>query len=954
LQPLHKTIFIRRRRENAHKKRSRPQRFTAGLGRAVILLISITLTLAVLAGSFVFTQVTRDLPSLDMLPVLFNEENGLFLEPTRIYDRSGEILLAELENPGVERRYLKLDPEAPNHFSAQLIRIMVASLQPDFWSSSVFSFAEWNNPQPVTIAERLADTLLLEKEPASLKRSIRMRLLAGQLVAKYGRVKVLEWYMNSAYAGRLAYSMDSAAQLYLGKSAQDLSLPEAVLLTSVHMAPGLNPLDTPAAAREYQQVLAENLALNGHISTSELTEILTTQVPFKTTNQAAEFTAFTRIVIDQAASIVGKQTLERGGLIILSTLDAGLQAETECILQLQLDRIRNNADVELDTSALNCRSASLLPGLPLSLLSQQVNAVGSAAVLETTTGEICALVGDIDWAGIESGLNSHQAGSLLTPVAAVAAFSRGFSPATLLWDLPPSTSGSGGVLDYSQYTGPMRLRTALVNDSTRPLVGLVERIGADTVWRSTEPLGLFTFNKSSHNAQVILEGQSLNILEAAHIYSVFATLGERNGYLNPKTGQVEPAAVRQVVTNSGLILYSPAAQTSQSVLSKPMAYLVHHMLADETARREAYGTPNLTEIGKPAGVKVGTTARGDEVWTAGYTRQYLAVSWVGLAGDASPKTTLDYRIAAGIWNALIQYASASEEPSDWEIPAGVSMMDVCDPSGDLATRFCPVVVNEAFLSGMEPASYDSMYREIDVNRETGKLATIFTPLELIERQTFFVLPDEARDWAAANGIPQPPADYDTIQIPPLDPDIQITSPEMFAIVHGEFKVVGTAAGEGFQSYSLQVGEGLNPASWQEIGSGTDPIRNSTLGTWATESDGLFALRLVVVHTDQQVSSSIIQVMVDNASPVVEILYPSSELLISAGDQAALYFQVDVTENVQVQTITWLVDGEQIAQSGGDVYSISWTPAAGSHTLQVEVTDTAGNTGSSVVKFSVTN
>ncbi|HPC06286.1 MAG TPA: transglycosylase domain-containing protein, partial [Anaerolineaceae bacterium] len=228
MQPLHKTIFIRRRRENALKKKYRPQRFMAGLGRAVILLISISLTLAVLAGGFVFTQVTRDLPSLDMLPIFLNEENGLFLEPTRIYDRSGEILLAELENPGVERRYLKLDPEEPNHFSAQLTRIMVASLQPDFWSSSGFSLAEWNNPQPVTIAERLVDTLLLEKEPASLKRSIRMRLLAGQLVAKYGRVKVLEWYINSAYAGHLAYSMDSAAQLYLGKSAQDLNLPEAV------------------------------------------------------------------------------------------------------------------------------------------------------------------------------------------------------------------------------------------------------------------------------------------------------------------------------------------------------------------------------------------------------------------------------------------------------------------------------------------------------------------------------------------------------------------------------------------------------------------------------------------------------------------------------------------------------------------------------------------------------
>jgi len=954
LQPLHQTIFIRRRRENTLRKKYWPQRFLAGLGKSVLLLIGITLTLAVLAGSFAFTRVTRDLPSLDKIRLLLDEESGLFLEPTRIYDRSGEILLAELENPGVERRYLKLDPEEPNHFSAQLIRIMVSSLQPDFWSSPGFSLTELNNPRPVTITERLVDTLLLENEPVSLQRSLRMRLLAGQLVAKYGRVQVLEWYLNSAYTGRLAYSMDTAAQLYLGKSAQDLSLPEAVLLTSVHMAPGLNPLDTPSAAREYQQVLAENLALNGYITESELTEILTTQIPFNTINQAAGFSVFTHIVIDQAASIVGKQTLERGGLIILSSLDAGLQAETECILQLQLDRIRNNEAGDLDIAALDCESASLLADLPLSLLAQQIDAFGSAVVLENSTGEILALTGDMDRLGNETGLNIHQAGSLLTPVAAVAAFSRGFSPATLLWDLPASTSGAGGELDYSQYQGPIRLRTALVNDYTTPLVDLVERIGADTVWRSTEPLGLSAFNKASHSAQVILEGESLNILEVAHIYSIFATLGERKGYLNSKTGQVEPAAIRQVITKSGLVLYSPATQTSQAVLSKPVAYLVHHMLTDETARWEAYGRPNLMEIGKPAGVKVGATSLRDEAWTAGYTNQYLVVSWVGLADNAVQDKTLDYRIAAGIWNALIQHASAAEEPSVWEMPAGVASVEVCDPSGERATRFCPVVISEVFLSGMEPASYDSMYQEIDVNRETGRLATIFTPLELIEKQTFFVLPDEARDWAAANGIPQPPVDYDTIQVPPMDPDIQITSPEMFAFVHGEFKVIGTAAGEGFQSYSLQAGEGLNPETWQEIGSGTSPIRNSSLGTWATTSDGLFALRLVVVHADQQVSSTVTQVTVDNTSPVVKILYPSNEMQMSVGDQEALFFQVDVIENVQVQSINWLVDGVQIAQTGGDVRSIPWSPAAGSHTLQVEVTDIAGNTGSSTAMFSVTN
>lgn len=954
MHPLHQTIFIRRRREQEHKKKLRPRRFLATLGRSTILLVSFAFILAILAGSYAFTRVTRDLPSLDQIPLLLDANDGLFLQPTRIYDRSGEYLLAELENPGVERRYLRLDPDAANHFSPQLTRIMVASLQPDFWTSPGFSLAEWDNPRPVTIAERLADFLLLENEPVSLQRSVRMRLLAAQLTAKYGRVQVLEWFLNSAYFGRLAYNADSAAQLYLGKSAQDLNLPDAVMLTSVYMAPALNPIDTPAGAREYQQVLAENLTLNGYISEGEFSEVLTTPVQFSSSVQPAQFSAFSSQVIDQAADVVGKQTLERGGLVILSTLDADLQAEAECILMMQLNRIQLVDEGVMDESTFDCDSARFLPGLPLSLLTQPIDALGSVVILDNTNGEILALTGDLDSDGKETELKAHQAGSLLMPVAAVAAFSRGFSPATMLWDLPPSTSGSGGEMDYSQYQGPMRLRTALVNDFTTPLVNLVERIGAATVWRSTEPLGLTAFNRAGHDAQVINGGNSLTILETAHIYSTFANLGISKGYLDTENNQVGPAAIRQIATASGEVLYSSASQTSRVVLSEPIAYLVHHMLSDEASRWRSYGRPNPMEIGKPAGVKAGVTSVGDETWTAGYTRQYMVVSWVGLDKNSGLDGTLDYRIAAGIWNALIQQASLDEEPSIWEMPAGVTRVDICDPSGSLATNICPVVVSEVFLSGMEPAGYDSMYQEVEVNRETGRLATIFTPLELIEKQVFFVVPDEARDWAAATGIAQPPVDYDTIQVPAADPGMQITFPSMFASIRDEISVTGTADGDDFQSYSLQAGEGLNPSAWQEIGSGTKPVIDGVLGTWNTGADGLYAIRLVIVHKDQQVSSTVIQVSVDNTPPAVKILSPADGMQIAVDNQPALFFQVDVTENVQVQNITWLVDGVQVARTEAEIRSISWNPKAGSHTLTVEVTDTAGNTGSASVLFSITN
>ena len=54
-------------------------------------------------------------------------------------------------------------------------------------------------------------------------------------------------------------------------------------------------------------------------------------------------------------------------------------------------------------------------------------------------------------------------------------------------------------------------------------------------------------------------------------------------------------------------------------------------------------------------------------------------------------------------------------------------MDVCDPSGLLPTKDCPSIVSEVFLNGDEPFQLDNLYQSIAVNRETGYLATVFTP-----------------------------------------------------------------------------------------------------------------------------------------------------------------------------------------------------------------------------------
>jgi len=189
-------------------------------------------------------------------------------------------------------------------------------------------------------------------------------------------------------------------------------------------------------------------------------------------------------------------------------------------------------------------------------------------------------------------------------------------------------------------------------------------------------------------------------------------------------------------------------------------------------------------------------------------------------------------------------------------------MNVCDPSGMLPTADCPNLVSEVFLNGNEPVQADNMYRKYAVNRETGLLATVFTLPQLIEERVYFVVPSDARSWAEGAGLEIPPTNYDVIQSPQVNSDVNITSPELFTEVSGTVEIIGTAAGEEFVSYRVLVGPGLNPQEWIQVAEGNAPVTNGLLATWNTSGlSGLYAVQLQVVKSDQKVDTAIIQVTV---------------------------------------------------------------------------------------------
>jgi hypothetical protein len=174
-------------------------------------------------------------------------------------------------------------------------------------------------------------------------------------------------------------------------------------------------------------------------------------------------------------------------------------------------------------------------------------------------------------------------------------------------------------------------------------------------------------------------------------------------------------------------------------------------------------------------------------------------------------------------------------------------------------------VNEIFLSGNEPAQADTLFRKYEVNRETGFLATVFTPPQLIEDKVFMIVPPEALAWAKSANIPLAPTAYDAIQAPQVNPDVNIMAPAMFSDLSGQVQFEGTASGKDFDHYRILVGKGLNPQEWIQVGSDSStPIVNGVLATWDTSTfNGLYAVQLQVIRKDKQVDTAVTQVTINN-------------------------------------------------------------------------------------------
>jgi membrane peptidoglycan carboxypeptidase len=940
--------IIRQRRHRRSQTRSsaqqRSQRFAFGFG----FTISAVLVLAVLAAVLIYGGLTGGLPPIGELSVLLNPTNGQLLQPTRLYDRTGQHLVAVLASDDGPRIYAHLS-ELPQ----TLVNATVALAEPDFWSSPGYVIGGWQNPEThPTLAQQLVSELLLGDQPASPLRAIHERMLAAQVTATYGRQQVLEWYLNSADYGHYAYGAEAAAQLYFAKSVTQIDLGEAALLAAISQSPAINPIDAPRQAELNRLFVIRDMLEQGLITPAAASQavrnrpFIRNQLPLEegTEGNGSIAPAFVKLALSQLDMQFGAGQVERGGLTITTSLDYDLQLQAICATQTQLQRLAGSNEDVLAADGSACSAANLLPALPTAGRLPQASA--SILLLDPQTGQVLAAVGDVV-AGVQTaGLLSHPAGTTIVPFIYLTGFSRGLNPASLSWDIPGDTPVPGQI-----YHGPVRLRTALANDYLPPAINLLEQMGQESVQSIAAPFGV-DFPSGMHLLQ---DDFNITPLSLAEAYGIFANDGTLAGQAIGSSN-IRSSAVLQVSSLDHSIWADWTVPQTRALLSPQLDYIMNQVLSDETARWPSLGHPNPLEIGRPAGAKLGNSLDSSGMWTVGYTPQRVAVVWMGTGVEQNVGTASGLTpslLSADLWHALMQYAVRDLPSASWDMPSGIVTAAVCDPSGLLPTQACPNVVNEIFLDGRQPVQTDTLFQTFQVNTETGLLATVFTPPELVQKRNFMVVPPEARPWAQNAGIPAPPTAYDTFQAPAMQPDVNISSPEIFADGRAKIEIHGSATGANFAWYRLEYGLGLYPSGWAQIGSDSHTaVTDGLLGEWDTTAlNGLYSLRLMVVRSNQRVDQAVVQVTLDNTPPQVAITYPQAGQTVSAGQEPQVALQAQASDAFLTK-VDFYMDDVLVGESSISPFGVVWAAKTGGHILKVIATDQAGNTTEAEINFKV--
>jgi len=543
-----------------------------------------------------------------------------------------------------------------------------------------------------TITQQIIKNTLLTGDK-SVARKLKEWVLAIRLTRQFSKDQILEIYLNDAPFGGTVYGVEQASQSFFGIPANQMDISQAAYLAAMLPAPTYY---SPFGSHKNALDARKNLVLSkmkeyGYITSEQMAAAKTETVAFSNSaNTGIKAPHFVFYILDQLEQKYGKDVIDNGGYTIKTTLDYDLQQKAEQLVAQQ--------------AAAN---------------QKQYNASNSGLVaIDPATGQILTMVGSRNYFDktVDGAYNiataQRQPGSSFKPFVYSTAFAEGYTPDTVVFDVPTEFSTNctadekplAGFTEKdcyhpdnfdNKFKGPISLRSAIAESRNVPSVKLEYLIGIQHAIDTAHALGITTLNDpSQYGLSLVLGGGEVTLLDITGAYGVFANAGVRN----PTTGILE------VDDHNGNVIeqYQP---NPSIVMDKNVALTMDDVLADAQARIPTFGTTLITIPG--VAVKTGTTNNDRDAWTIGYTPNISVGVWSGNNDNKSMKSG-GSAISGPTWKMFMQYALTKYPETPFEQPT---------PDPDYAT-LKPIL--RGIWSGNET---------VKIDRVTGLRATADTPAE---------------------------------------------------------------------------------------------------------------------------------------------------------------------------------------------------------------------------------
>jgi 1A family penicillin-binding protein len=717
--------------------RSKLTRFVVYFAAAFFLFLSVT-----------FAVITLTLPNPSKLG------NRIVAQSTKIYARDGSTLLYEIHGEA-KRTLIELD-NIPDYAKQATIAIEDKNFYHNSgidWNGifravgNAFTSASLSGPGGSTITQQFVKNAILTNEK-TITRKIKEIVLAIEINQRFSKDEILKLYLNEIPYGQNAYGIEAAAQTYFGKHAHDITLAEAAYLAALPQAPShYNPngpyrddLDTR------KDIILDQMVEQGYISREQADEAKAQKVVFSKIKDAILAPHFVLYVQAQLAEKYGEQTLEEGGLKVITSLDWNMQQAAE---QAVKDGVAIN---EKKNNATNAGLVAMNP----------------------KTGEVLAMVGSRDYfdnehdGQVNVALQELQPGSSIKPYIYATAFKQGMSPATMLMDVR-TVFGSVNGANYApaNYNGAdngiVNMRKAMAGSLNVPAVKTLALVGVQNAINTAKDMGITSdISAERCGLSLVLGGCEIRLIDHVSAMGVFANMGIRH----------EETSILKVEDGQGKVLEEFKPDAGTEVLDPQVAYQIDSIMTDNDARTFVFGSRSpLILSDRVVAAKTGTTNEWRDGWTMGFTPSLVAGVWTGNNDHSKMRAGADGVItAAPIWNQFMRNALKGTPAETFQEPRGIQHVVVDAVSGKLPTQYTINTRTDVFASFALPKDFDNVHVGIEINKFNGKLAGPNTPEEARETRTYTILHSEMPNnsnwenpviaWAVAHGYNNAPTEID--------------------------------------------------------------------------------------------------------------------------------------------------------------------------------------------------